>query len=185
MASVSEGFFVITGASGSGKSTILDEIARRGFACVEEVGRRVVREQKQLGEAGTPWQNHVRFMELLFSQSLEAYASALNLQPPVFFDRALPECLSYARSLVGAARSKALRQISTLRYNRCVLFAPPWAEIYTTDEERMHSFEEGVAYHRAELAAYAECGYSLLEIPRGSVEARATFVISQALARVA
>jgi len=185
MASASESFFVITGASGSGKSSIVDELARRGYSCVDEIGRRVVREQKQSGEDGTPWQNPVRFMELLFARSLQAYAAALALKPPVFFDRALPECLAYARSLDGAARSQALLQISTLRYNPCVFVSSPWEEIYRRDEERIHSFEEGVAYHEAELAAYAECGYSLLEIPRGSVEARATFVIAQALARAA
>ena len=185
MARVREGFFVITGASGSGKSSIIDELARRGYTCVEEVGRRIVKEQKLLGGDATPWQNHTKFMEQLFSRSVQAYASALELKSAVFFDRALPECLGYAKSLDGAAQSEALRQISMLRYNPCVFVSPPWEEIYTTDAERMHSFEEGVAYHRAELAAYAECGYSLLEIPRGSVAARATFVISHALSRVA
>lgn len=185
MASARENFFVITGASGSGKSSLVAEIARRGYSCVEEVGRILVKEQNLLGGDATPWQNHTKFMELLFSRSVQAYASALELESPVFFDRALPECLGYAESLVGAAQSEALRQVSMLRYNECVFVSPPWEAIYTTDAERTHSFEEGVVYHRAELAAYAECGYSLLEIPRGSVEARATFVISHALSRVA
>ena len=184
MAGRPENFFVITGASGSGKSSIIGELARRGYSCVEEVGRRVVREQKLLGGDAMPWQNRARFMELLFGGYVQAYTAALELKPPVFFDRALPECLDYARSLAGAAQSAALRQVSMLRYNPCVFVSPPWREIYTMDPERTHSFEEGVAYHRAELAAYAECGYSLLPVPRGSVEARATFVVSHALSRL-
>lgn len=178
-------FFVVTGASGSGKSSIISELARRGYACIEEVGRQIVREQNLIGGDATPWQNHAEFMKLLLSRSVRAYDSVLESKSPVFFDRALPECLGYAKSLGGAAQAEALRQISTLRYNSCVFVAPPWREIYSTDAERRHSFERGVAYHKDELAAYVECGYSLLEIPRGSVDARATFVTSHALSRVA
>jgi predicted ATPase len=38
-------FFVISGCSGGGKSSLLAELARRGFATIEEPGRRVVREE--------------------------------------------------------------------------------------------------------------------------------------------
>ena len=37
-------FVVITGCSGGGKSTLLDELGRRGHATIEEPGRRIVRE---------------------------------------------------------------------------------------------------------------------------------------------
>ena len=185
MTSDGRNFFVITGASGSGKSSILAELARRGYTCVEEVGRRIVREQKSAGGDATPWQDHDKFMQLLLARSIQAYGSVREGKCPVFFDRGLPECLGYAKSLDGAARTEALRQISTRRYNGCVFVSAPWEEIYTTDAERMHSFADGVAYYEAEVAAYAECRYSLLEIPRAPVEERAAFVIGHALARVA
>ena len=153
--------------------------------CVEKVGRSIVREQNLVEGDATPWRNHTKFMELLLSRSVQAYASVPVRSSPAFFDRALPECLGFAKSLSAAARAEALRTIATLRYNACVFVSPPWEAIYITDPKRKHSFEDGVAYHRAEIAAYAECGYSLLEIPRGSVAARATFVISHALSRVA
>ncbi|MPT22826.1 MAG: ATPase, partial [Starkeya sp.] len=38
-------FVVISGCSGGGKSTLLTELARRGFAVVEEPGRRIVAEE--------------------------------------------------------------------------------------------------------------------------------------------
>jgi len=38
-------FFVISGCSGGGKSSLLAELARRDFATIEEPGRRVVREE--------------------------------------------------------------------------------------------------------------------------------------------
>jgi predicted ATPase len=184
MAGAGQNFFVITGASGSGKSSIVEELARRGYPCIAEVGRRIVIEQNLIGGDAVPWRNHTKFMELLLSRSVQAYASVPAVDCPVFFDRALPECLGHSRSLSGAARAEALHHIATLRYNSCVFVSPPWPEIYTTDSERKHSFEEGVAGHLAEIAAYADCGYSLLDIPRGSIEERAAFVLGEALSRL-
>ena len=175
--------FVITGESGSGKSSIIEELMRRGYACVAEVGRQIVKEQNLIQGEATPWKNHRLFMALLYSGSVRAYESIEETHSPVFFDRALPECLSYAKSLKGSARKIALRTIAALQYNRTVFVTPPWQDLYATDAERKHSFEEGVAYHRAEIAAYTECGYSLLEVPRGTVEMRADFIVSQAGSR--
>ena len=41
-------FIILSGCSGGGKSTLLAELARRGFATVEEPGRRIVIEENPL-----------------------------------------------------------------------------------------------------------------------------------------
>ena len=38
-------FVIISGCSGGGKSTLLAELARRGYRVVEEPGRRIVAEE--------------------------------------------------------------------------------------------------------------------------------------------
>jgi predicted ATPase len=38
-------FVVISGCSGGGKSTLIAEFGRRGYAIVEEPGRRIVKEE--------------------------------------------------------------------------------------------------------------------------------------------
>jgi predicted ATPase len=45
-------YVVISGCSGGGKSTLLAELARRGFGVVEEPGRRIIREEGLRPEAG-------------------------------------------------------------------------------------------------------------------------------------
>jgi hypothetical protein len=49
-ASDSQSFVLISGCSGGGKSMLLIELGRRGYATVEEPGRRIVKEEI-LGEA--------------------------------------------------------------------------------------------------------------------------------------
>jgi predicted ATPase len=54
-------FVIISGCSGSGKSTLLAELGQRGFATVEEPGRRIVREELAGDGSALPWVNAAAF----------------------------------------------------------------------------------------------------------------------------
>lgn len=56
---------------------------------------------------------------------------------------------------------------------------PPWREIYRMDAQRRLSFDEALRGHDASLAAYAECGYEPIEVPRAPVPVRAEFILEQ------
>jgi predicted ATPase len=178
-----DNFFVLTGASGAGKSSIIAALKAAGQVCVEEQGRRLVQEALRDGSGATPWQNPGLFMERLLARSVQAFDAVTERSAPVFFDRGIPECLGHARGLPGGVQPHHRDAVARCHYNRCVFVAPPWREIYATDAERRHSFEQGVAWHQAELAAYLDCGYELVEVPRGTVEERADFVLRRALQR--
>ena len=48
-------FVVISGCSGGGKSTLLIELGQRGYATVEEPGRRIVKEEMLGAGLALPW----------------------------------------------------------------------------------------------------------------------------------
>jgi predicted ATPase len=54
-------FVVMSGCSGGGKSTLLEELRHRGHAVVEEPGRRVVAEEIARGSDALPWTNLAAF----------------------------------------------------------------------------------------------------------------------------
>lgn len=172
-------FFVLTGASGSGKSSILDRLQRRGHLCVPEMGRQVVKDEVAAGSDGTPWQDGERFIELVLARSIEAFQAIQERVRPVFFDRSIAECIGGALAAGRPPLPHRLEAARTFRYHPMVFVTPPWPEIYVNDAERRHSFEQGLQYHRAELAAYAHCGYRLVEVPRGPVEGRVDFILEQ------
>ena len=41
---ISSNFFILTGGHGSGKTTVLDELAKRGYLIVPEVARVIIKE---------------------------------------------------------------------------------------------------------------------------------------------
>jgi predicted ATPase len=86
-------FYVITGASGAGKSTLLKALSDLGYSVVPEVAVTIVQEQEQISGNLFPWTNLQAFMEEVLLRNIRAYDAAQSLQPPVFFDRGIPECL--------------------------------------------------------------------------------------------
>jgi predicted ATPase len=59
-----ENFVTISGCSSGGKSTLLAELRRRGFATMDEPGRRVVAEELKRGGRALPWADAVAFARL-------------------------------------------------------------------------------------------------------------------------
>lgn len=170
--------FVITGGPGVGKTTLLNELDRRGYGCVPEVAREIIRQQVASGCDALPWANTARYTQLMLQGSIEVYKANSSATRPTFFDRGIPDVLCHARliGLDGIADIEAACE--NYRYNQIAFIAPPWREIYSTDDERKQSFEEAVRTYEVMQEAYRSCGYQLIELPRVSVEERAEFVIS-------
>lgn len=96
----------------------------------------------------------------------------------VFFDRGLVDAAVALGHLTGdQAGADAL--CHEHRYGRLVFLAPPWPDIYGTDRERRHGFDEAVAEYDRLLAAYPRLGYDVCVLPRASVQARADLVLSR------
>ena len=169
-------FIVISGCSGGGKSTLLEELKRRGHRVVEEPGRRIVKDELGLGRSSLPWVDGIAFARKAMEMSLADRASAESLSGRVFFDRGLIDAAAALQHLSGENVLDALRHEHL--YNKRVFLTPPWPEIYVADRERRHDLSSAMAEYDRLLAAYPSLGYEAFILPKGSVERRADFVLS-------
>ena len=165
---------VLTGAPGSGKSAILDHVGS-GIRCVGEAAREVLAEQRSVDGAGTPDRDASLFLDMLLLRSIDQYATAQRWEVSALFDRGIPDCAAYA-AMMGIDPTPSILAATRYRYNSEVLICAPWEEIYVVDDERTMSFEDTVPFHAALMGAYERAGYTLIEVPRDSVENRAIFV---------
>jgi predicted ATPase len=172
-----DNFFIVTGCSGGGKSSIIDALKARGFLCVEEAGRQIVREQVAIGGDGTPWKDRTKFHELLLSRYVDLFRQINERTLPVFFDRALPELIGGMRSLKIPIPELYRLADRVYKYARKVFITPPWPEIFRTDPERRHSYEDALAEYRLLPDAYRELGYQVVEIPKAPVSERVDFIL--------
>ena len=165
---------VISGCSGGGKSTLLSALHKHGYAVVEEVGRKIVKEYGDIDPL-------VR-CEMIITKSIEAFHQAEKIQEAkeeiIFFDRCILEGISYYQTLKIKDANKYDHFINELRYYPIIFMAPPWKEIFHHDDERKHFFEDAVEEYNRLLESYPRYGYRLLELPKVSVEERIKFIFS-------
>jgi predicted ATPase len=171
------GFVVISGCSGGGKSALIAELARRGHAIVEEPGRRIVKEELASGGSALPWVDKAAFARRAIAMALADRASASSPDGWVFFDRGLIDATAALQHLTGEPVLAAL--IQSHRYHRRVFLTPPWPEIYVTDPERRHDFDAALAEYSRLLEAYPSLGYEVSIVPKLGPAERADFVLSR------
>ena len=168
-------FVVISGCSSGGKSTLLLELGRRGYATVEEPGRRIVR-QELLGEGrALPWVDETEFARRTIALAIADRATASHLTDWVFFDRGLIDAAAALQHLTAEPVLSALAQAH--RYHHRVFLAPPWPAIYVTDPERRHGLDVAMMEYQRLLSVYPSLGYEVTILPEASVTERADFVL--------
>lgn len=170
-----ERFILISGCSGGGKSTLLNALQARGFATVEEPGRRVVAAEQARGGEALPWRDMEAFLRRTLALAVEDFEAARALAGPVFFDRGIIDALSGLQHLAGGAPEDASR---LYRYAETVFLAPPWPEIYETDSARKHGLDEAVAEYDRLAVTYPEFGYRTQILPKAPVAERADHILS-------
>lgn len=170
---------VITGGPGSGKTTLIEALAKRGHAVRPEAGRAIIRDQQAIGGEGLPWKNRALFAELMLAADLRSYDEARRLDGEVFFDRGLPDIAGYL-TLCGLPVPPHVEAASRrFRYRRTVFIAPPWPDIFGQDAERKQDFTEAERTCAVMARTYPRYGYDLVELPLASVESRLDFILQR------
>ncbi|NQX40345.1 Predicted ATPase [Pedobacter steynii] len=170
-------FFVITGGPGMGKTSLIEEMTKRGYTCVPETGRQIIIHQMNIKGIALPWKSPRLFGELMFRQAHEDFLTCGEQEQPVFFDRGIPDVIGYME-LCRLQPGREMKGIAkNLRYHPFVFITPPWEEIYRNDTERKQTFAEAVETYEMMRHVYTKLGYDILEIPKISITERADFLV--------
>jgi predicted ATPase len=165
---------VISGCSGGGKSALLDELARRGHQTFPEAGRLIVKEQLASGGDGLPWTNAARFAELTLERSIEFFRAATS--GVNFYDRSAIDILVWYERTGTRVPDRLAAASANLRYARGVFLAPPWPEIFATDAERRHTFDDATTEYESLITGFPARGYDARILPKVSIPERVEFI---------
>jgi predicted ATPase len=176
---MSDHFFVVTGGSGAGKTSLITELSRRGFHTIPESGRAIIREEMARGGDALPWADRLAYAERMLEQDLRAYSAAQALSGPVIFDRGIPDTMGYLTLCGLPVPPHVAAAARANRYNACVFLTPYWDEIFTQDTERTQTRTEAKATCAVMRETYTALGYQVTELPRTDIASRAKFVCAQ------
>ncbi|HKJ07400.1 MAG TPA: ATP-binding protein [Flavobacteriaceae bacterium] len=168
---------VITGGPGTGKSTVIEELQKRNYLCMNEISREVTLNARKKGIDQLFLTKPLLFSELLLEGRVKQYteAEAKNTSP-VFFDRGIPDVHAYMNYISINYPETYIQKSNLYRYDYIFLM-PPWQEIYITDNERYENFEQALAIHNHLERTYSDLNYNIIEVPIGTVAERTDFIL--------
>jgi predicted ATPase len=175
--------YILTGAPGSGKTSISQVLAARGYPVVAEAATDVIAAEQARG-IGEPWRDPQFIDKIIALQRFRQLdqPDGDHSGPAEFYDRS-PVCTLALAAYLGVEPSKALlaeldRIIGQGIYQRRVFFIRPIGFIEPTAARRI-GYEESLRFERIHAAIYARLNFHLIEVNPGSPEARAAFICEQ------
>jgi len=166
---------VITGAPCSGKTTLIDLVARKGFQTIPEVGREYVEREIARGRK----LDEIRASEIIFSNVIKELTLAIERgsrpEDVIFLDRAVPDCLAYHR-MHGVDPNIILRDCFHHRYASVFIL-----NRFPTQKDCARIEDDAAAEFLDEWLArdYSSLGYDAVRVPVLPPEERLAFVLER------
>ena len=166
--------YVLTGGPCAGKTTTINELARRGYPVLAEPARLIIDEKLA---AGKMIEEVVGDPEWLPSVVRRAYAqeSAVSKDELYFFDRAIPDSLAYYTLANRRVEDFFKEAMIEIRYRKIFLLD---LVDFKNDEGRPETPEQAAALHKLICEGYQSQTYEIVDVPVMPVSDRADFILS-------
>lgn len=168
-------WYVITGGPSSGKTTLLTELEKRGYATLPEAARIIIDEAIAAGKTV----EELRSDEKKFQEVVLGYKIKVESEHPAelltFFDRGIHDTLAYLQLKALTIDANVLQAMRIARYKQVFLLDP--LHNYTIDYARTETPDETITLNRLLLNAFSDYGMEPIRIPVLSPSERADFVL--------
>ena len=167
-------WYVITGGPSTGKTTLVDLLAKRGYRTAIEEARHYFEIEKALGINSDQARENVRlFQENVLTLQIQLEAS-LDPEELIFLDRALPDELAYYRYLGIEPDRRLDVALQKAHYRKVfILDLLPLHHDYVRSEDvqAQHSIQQML------IDVYSARPEPLIRVPVMPTEERADFIL--------
>ena len=173
---------VITGAPGTGKTSVIKHLEEQDYYCYHEIVRDFTKDSKSkttiesnpIVSVEDPLAFNLKILNGRIAQYKDGLKRKENL---LFFDRGIPDVLAYMHYFDQTVDQNFKDACSDHMYNK-VFILPPWKDIYVMDSERFESFEQAKDIHHHLEETYSSFGYACISVPFGTVKERVDFILN-------
>ena len=172
---VQTNWHVITGTVSSGKSTLIDQLAGRGFQTIPETGRLYVEREMAKGRTMDEIRGNMAAIQIAIKEMQLEIEHGLPANDVLFLDGAVPGCLAWYRAF-GLNPNEILLECFHHRYASVFILDP-----LPFQENGARNGDAPIVGHLDEWLArdYTALGYSVVRVPVLSLQERLVFVLER------
>lgn len=173
MSDISPPWYVLTGGPCAGKTTTINELAKRGYPVLAEPARIIIDEKLAAGET---IEDIVTDPDWLPSVVRRAHAQERMLPKDelFFLDRAAPDSIAYYRLHNRPLEDFFQQVLKEIRYRKIFLLD---LVDFTNDSGRPETPEEAKHLHELIREGYRSIGYEPIAVPVLPLAERADFIL--------
>lgn len=167
---------IITGGPGTGKTSIIKELKKRGYFCYDEIWDKKYENPSKNSKSD----KIVFFSERLFYQRLKHLENKHDIQTKnnlIFFDRSIIDTISYLITYKKNIEKKWIKISNEKRYYKNVFLCPSWKNIFKNTDRRKETFNESILIEKYLKSTYKDFGYDIIEIPKDDIKKRVDFIL--------
>lgn len=169
--------YIITGGPGAGKTTLIEVLNKRGYTCVPEASRELIKQEVLRESDCLPWADVSCYTRLALKRMTEAYDSGTE-SDLIFYDRGIPDLISYLRLANVPVHPSITAALSSYTYNNVAFILPPWREIYKLDAERWQTFKQSELIYSYLVEVYTKLNFKLITLPKITANQRAGLILN-------
>jgi len=193
--------YIISGGPGTGKTSVINELEKRGFKILKEAARELSKTDKRFIGKSVLEVNKKDFQDAIFEFQIKQIKEIEtrkkerennkfnkinnkreddkeNKNEIVFSDRGIGDTLVYYKINNLKIPKEKLEKTKKIRYKK--IFILDFLDFYEHDELRKESKEEQEKIHSKIIKMYENLGYKnkIVIVPFMSIEERADFVLN-------
>lgn len=168
-------WYVITGAPSSGKTTLIQRLAKLGYKTNEELGKKLIDEEMAQGKTLAQVNVDSTEFEEAWVERQYNIEAKLDKKEIIFFDRGILDTLAYFRFYGWPLTTNIKKWCATAHYKK--VFVLELLD-YNQDYFRVESAETAQKMQTLFKQIYEEAGYETILIPRGSVAERLELILT-------
>jgi predicted ATPase len=168
-------WYVITGPPSSGKTTLINELAKLGYVTYPEAARIIIDREMAKGKSIEEIRrNEAEFQRKVFKMNVETEKTAPK-DKIVFFDRAIPDSIAYYQTY-GLDPKEVFEACKKIRYKK-VFFLEPLP--FEKDYARIENGKTVEKLTNLLKESYKKLGYEIVIIPPMPVKERLNKILKE------
>jgi predicted ATPase len=175
MKKITPNWYVITGGPSSGKTTVINELAKLGYLTIPEAARVYFNQETAKGKS----LDEIRGDEAEFQRKVLKMKIKIENDLPknkiIFLDRAIPDSIAYYQ--VCGLNPKEVTQLCQKKQYQKIFFLEQLP--VENDYARIENAETIKKLNRLLKEEYQNLGYKVIDIPPMSVEKRVQKILAE------